>query len=53
MINLFKRRKNEALMSSDTAPKGIHHTISYAVSYNDTWNHIRNELRKMTLQTVN
>lgn len=53
MIDLFKRRKTKVFMSPDTAPKGIHHTISYAVSYNDTWNHIRNELRKMTLQTVN
>lgn len=27
--------------------KRISHTISYAVSFNDTWEHIRNEIKKL------
>lgn len=53
MIYLFKkpRKNNLNLTAVDAMPKGIHHTVSYATSYNDTWTHIRTELRKMTLAT--
>ncbi|MFP4089375.1 MAG: hypothetical protein ACLFUB_09700 [Cyclobacteriaceae bacterium] len=44
---MLRRSKNNRMMVSDISPKGIHHTVSYAVSYNDTWNHIRTEIRKM------
>jgi len=49
MKNLFKRNTVVQGTSTELMPKGIHHTVSYAVSYNDTWNHIRNEIRKMTI----
>ncbi|MDF9800047.1 hypothetical protein OKW21_005310 [Catalinimonas alkaloidigena] len=53
MIYLFRKskRNNFNLVTIDAMPKGIHHTVSYATSYNDTWNHIRTELRKMTLSS--
>lgn len=53
MMYLFRKPKRNIinLVSVDAMPKGIHHTISFATSYNDTWSHIRTELRKMTLAT--
>lgn len=32
--------------SNSMKPRGVHHTVSYAVSFNDTWAHIKNELKK-------
>ncbi len=40
------RIDNKNSTTESISPKGIHHTVSYAVSFNDTWNHIRNEIRK-------
>lgn len=51
-VHKTNERNNSRLKVADSmTPKGIHHTVSYAVSFNDTWNHIRNELRK-TYQQV-
>ncbi len=52
MTYLFRKAKNaNNFAATDMRPKGVHHTVCYATSYNDTWNHIRTELRKMTLST--
>lgn len=54
MTHLFKKPKRNSfnLVAVDARPKGVHHTVSYATSYNDTWTHIRTELRKMTLSAA-
>ena len=30
-------------------PRGISHTVSYASSFDETWNHIRIELKKLSV----
>lgn len=48
MIKMQKDKRNDGKLNvaESIAPRGIHHTVSYAVSFNDTWNHIKNEIRK-------
>lgn len=45
-MNKQKRNDNKINVAESIAPRGIHHTVSYAVSFNDTWGHIKNELTK-------
>ncbi len=33
----------------DINPKGVSHTVSYATSFDETWNHIRIELKKLSV----
>ncbi len=47
------QRNNIGRKAEDSmTPKGIHHTVSYAKSFNDTWSHIRQELTS-TYEKVN
>ncbi|WKN32754.1 hypothetical protein PZB74_05265 [Porifericola rhodea] len=47
MFGLFKKpSKQPAVESVDLKPKGVHHTVSFASSYDDTWAHIRTEAKK-------
>lgn len=34
---------------SEIEPRGISHTVSYATSFDETWNHIRIELKKLSV----
>ncbi len=43
-------RKEEQLINlGGIEPKGISHTVSYASSFDETWNHIRIELKKISV----
>lgn len=48
MNSMYKSKKYGTPIGSSNSikPRGIHHTVSYAVSFNDTWTHIKNELKK-------
>lgn len=47
MFNFFKKSKTVSAESAGVTPRGIHHTVSFAVSKDDSFAHIKNELRKM------
>lgn len=51
MRNLFRNyRKKENLKAiADARPKGVHHTVKFASSYNETWEHIWSETKKIGL----
>jgi hypothetical protein len=51
MRNLFGtyRRKEDLKAIADAKPKGIHHTVKYTSSYNETWEHIWRETKKIGL----
>ncbi len=42
---LFPQKFNAEMIAESMDPKGVHHTVSYATSYEETWNHIRSEVR--------
>ncbi len=42
---LFPRKFNIKMIAESMEPKGVHHTVNYATSYEETWNHIRSEVR--------
>ena len=42
------RNRNQFDTLSEIEPKGISHTVSYATSFDETWNHIRIELMKLS-----
>ena len=50
MKKLFGNKRNENQLNalSEIEPKGISHTVSYATSFDETWNHIRVELMKLS-----
>lgn len=46
MKKLISVKKSDvAVVDESIEPRGIHHTISYATSFQDTWDHIRHEIR--------
>ena len=51
MKKLFGNSRNESQYNilSEIEPKGISHTVSYATSFDETWNHIRIELKKLSV----
>ncbi len=51
MKKLFGNTRNENQFNtlSEIEPKGISHTVSYATSFDETWNHIRVELMKLSV----
>lgn len=53
MKKLFGIARNESQHSgvSEIEPRGISHTVSYATSFDETWNHIRIELKKLSVPT--
>ncbi len=53
MRNIHKIAKfdNAAELANTMHPKGVHHTVSFAESFNDTWTHIKNEIRKSYKQS--
>lgn len=53
MKKLFGNNRNEDQYNvlSEIEPKGISHTVSYATSFDETWNHIRIELKKLSVPT--
>ncbi len=54
MNKAYNYQKNNVGRKAEDSitPKGIHHTVSYAKSFNDTWAHIRQELSS-TYEKVN
>ena len=47
---LGMQRTNEQYIEyGDINPKGVSHTVSYATSFDETWNHIRIELKKLSV----
>lgn len=42
----LKLKREKMKVGESIAPKGIHHTVSFAESFNDSWDHIQNELRR-------
>ena len=51
MRKLFgtRRREDHYNVLGEIEPKGISHTVSYATSFDETWNHIRIELKKLSV----
>lgn len=47
MFRFPKKDKTENTIPVELAPRGVHHTISFAISKDDTFAHIRKELKKM------
>nr|WKN37214.1 hypothetical protein K4G66_00640 [Tunicatimonas sp. TK19036] len=51
MRNIFKKsivaETSESVM--DMQPRGVHHTVSYRGEFNETWKHLRDEVRNTTL----
>lgn len=45
----IQRTKNQFEGLGDIYPKGVSHTVSYATSFDETWNHIRIELKKLSV----
>lgn len=45
------RSEDQRNILSELEPKGISHTVSYATSFDETWNHIRIELKKLSVPT--
>ena len=45
----IKRNNDQYNGLGEIEPKGISHTVSYATSFDDTWNHIRIELKKLSV----
>jgi hypothetical protein len=47
---LGMQRTNEQYTEyGDINPRGVRHTVSYATSFDETWNHIRIELKKLSV----
>jgi len=47
MFNFFKKSKIRDYAPVEATPRGIHHTVSFAISKDDSLAHIRREARKM------
>ncbi|MEQ9439383.1 MAG: hypothetical protein RIG62_10055 [Cyclobacteriaceae bacterium] len=51
MRNIFKKRtvaeNSEEVV--DMQPRGVHHTVSYRQEFNETWMHLREEIRNSSL----
>ena len=45
------RNDNQLNSLGSIEPRGISHTVSYASSFDETWNHIRIELKKLSVPT--
>ena len=43
------RNDNQLNNLGSIEPRGISHTVSYASSFDDTWNHIRIELKRLSV----
>ena len=43
------RSENQYIIVGGIEPRGISHTVSYATSFDETWNHIRIELKKLSV----
>ncbi|MGB3776709.1 MAG: hypothetical protein WA960_00010 [Tunicatimonas sp.] len=44
----LQRSKDQFEGLGDINPRGISHTVSYTTSFDETWNHIRIELKKLS-----
>ncbi len=44
----LQRSKSQFEGLGDINPRGISHTVSYTTSFDETWNHIRIELKKLS-----
>jgi len=51
MRNIFKlpNREKGSVNYADAKPRGIHHTVRVKEPYNDTWNHIWGQIKKIGL----
>jgi hypothetical protein len=47
MFRFLRKNKNVSIAPVEAAPRGIHHTVSFAVSKDDSFAHIRREVKKM------
>ena len=45
------RKEEQTIGLGSIDPRGISHTVSYASSFDETWNHIRIELKKLSVPT--
>lgn len=54
MINFFRkyRTKEDLKAIADAKPKGIHHTVKFTSSYNETWGHIWEEIKTLNLSEM-
>nr|WKN39665.1 hypothetical protein K4G66_13280 [Tunicatimonas sp. TK19036] len=50
---LFFWKSNTPVVGEPSEPRGVHHTVSYASSYEETWAHIRREARSIQAQSAN
>ncbi|WKN45045.1 hypothetical protein [Tunicatimonas pelagia] len=50
---LFSQKSNARMVAESMEPRGVHHTVSYATSYEETWNHIRSEVRSIYSNSPN
>ncbi|MGB3850219.1 MAG: hypothetical protein WA958_09645 [Tunicatimonas sp.] len=45
----LQRTQEHQVDFGDINPRGVSHTVSYATSFDETWNHIRIELKKLSV----
>ncbi|MEM8967747.1 MAG: hypothetical protein AAGE93_15110 [Bacteroidota bacterium] len=50
---LFPQKSTNRTISESAEPRGVHHTVSFATSYEETWNHIRSEVRNIYAHSHN
>lgn len=45
----IQRKADQVISLGSIEPQGVSHTVSYASSFDDTWNHIRVELKRISV----
>jgi len=49
----FNKKSNVVVGEESVEPRGIHHTVSYATSYEETWAHIKQEVQHIYTMSTN
>lgn len=50
---LFFWKSSTPVVGESAAPLGVHHTVSFASSYEETWDHIRRAAQDTYTQSAN
>jgi hypothetical protein len=49
----FNKKSDMSVGRESVEPRGIHHTVSYATSYEETWAHIKQEVQNIYAMSAN
>ncbi|MGD1895284.1 MAG: hypothetical protein ACFB15_32415 [Cyclobacteriaceae bacterium] len=49
----FSKKSDVLVEGESMKPRGIHHTVNYATSYEETWAHIRQEVQNIYTMSAN